>query len=64
MSNNSLFFFTYHRGKDYRQLNLEGFEYPLSFFQKLVEKYGFQIEDYTEEYSHPRNQNMLKIFKK
>lgn len=55
------FFFTHHPGVQFRQRSATDFEYPKSFFAELSQKYGFLLEDWSEEYRHPRGQNMLMV---
>ena len=55
----SRFFFTFHIGEHYERRSNTDFQYPLSFFQGLAEKYGFQIADRSADYKHPRGQAMV-----
>ena len=63
MNPGARFFFTHHPGTEFRQRSQTDFEYPKSFFQKLAAQYGFTLEDYSDEYQHPRGQRMLMVAK-
>ena len=56
-------FFTHHRGTEFHQRFQTDFEYPKSSFEKLAAQYGFTLEDYSDEYQHPRGQRMLMVAK-
>jgi SAM-dependent methyltransferase len=64
MKSGSSFCFTYFRSKDYKQINYKDFSYPITYFQELANRYDFDLIDYTDEYNHPKNQNMLMIRKR
>lgn len=55
------FFFTHHPGTEFRQRSETDFEYPKSFFDNLAVQYGFVLQDFSEEYKHPRGQRMLMV---
>lgn len=61
MHTGSAFYFTYFRSADYQQINHKDFSYPFTFFKNLADKYNFSITDLTDEYKHPKKQNMLVI---
>lgn len=63
MAPSAKFFFTHHPGSEFRQRSETDFEFPKSFFEELAQKNGFVIEDWTDEYRHPRGQNMLMVTK-
>lgn len=58
MTDDSLFFFTFHPANFIGQRDKINFEYPRSFFLDLAKKYSFELEDVSEEYKHPREQGM------
>lgn len=64
MNEKSMFYFTYFRSEEYKQINLKDFSYPLSYFQNLASRHGFSLTDHTSDYDHPKSQNMLSIRKK
>ena len=55
------FSFTHHPGARFGRRSETDFEYPKSFFEELAKKHGFLLEDWSEEYRHPRGQNMLIV---
>lgn len=55
------FFFTHHPGVQFGKRSETDFEYPKSFFEEMAQKHGFLLEDWSEEYRHPRGQNMLMV---
>ena len=64
MGIDSKFFFTFNEGAAFTQLGLKDFSYPFSFFESLAKTYGFELADYSVEYSHPRGQRMAQISKR
>jgi len=64
MEPDARFFFTHHPGKEYRRRSQTDFEYPKSFFETEADSRGFAIKDLSEEYQHPRGQNMLMLYRK
>ena len=61
MKPDSQFFFTnWVEDAEQRPTAFE-FRYPLSLFEGLAAKYGFDLEDFGADYPHPRNQRMLRI---
>lgn len=61
MQPDAVFFFTFHPGKCYRQRSHTDFEYPDSFFEETARKNGFEIEDFSDDYKHPRGQRMKRV---
>lgn len=61
MTESSLFFFTFYEGKTAKKTGRKGFSYPRDFFRELAEENGFDIQDLSEEYPHPRRQKMACI---
>lgn len=61
MHKNSVFYFTYNKGEEYRQTGLKDFCYPFSFFESLAEQYRFKLEDCSKNYDHPRGQLMIEL---
>lgn len=61
MHGNSVFYFTYFRAREYREASQKDFLYPLSYFEGLAERYNYHIEDFTWDYPHPKQQNMLAV---
>lgn len=65
MKPESIFFFTFHKAFKFKQTGLKDFRYPFSFFESLASRYGFRLEDYSNEYKHhPTGQQMVKMIKK
>lgn len=64
MHGNSVFYFTYNKGEEYRQTTLKGFRYPFSFFESLAEQHAFTVLDVSDEYNHPRGQLMVELMNK
>jgi len=64
MHENSAFYFTYNKGKEYMRVSLKDFLYPFSFFELLAEQCGFKIQDCSKEYGHPRGQLMVELIKR
>jgi len=54
-------FFTFYEASAVVQAGLKDFKYPLSFFESLAGKYGFNLADCSVEYNHPRGQKMAKL---
>ena len=63
MHKNSVFYFTYSKGKEYIQTGNFHFRYPFSFFESLAKKNAFRLSDCSEDYPHPRGQNMVELRK-
>ncbi|MEA3479799.1 MAG: class I SAM-dependent methyltransferase [Bacteroidota bacterium] len=63
MHKSSAFYFTYDKAEEYKQLSVKDFQYPYSFFKSLAEKYGFALHDCSNEYPHPRGQQMIELLK-
>jgi cyclopropane fatty-acyl-phospholipid synthase-like methyltransferase len=63
MHENSVFYFTYEKEKEYRQTGYKDFRYPFSFFNSLADQYGFKLQDYSKEYNHPGGQLMVELMK-
>ena len=63
MHENSVFYFTYKKEKEYRQTGYKDFRYPFSFFNSLADQYGFKLQDYSKEYNHPGGQLMVELMK-
>jgi len=62
MHDGSLFYFTFHFDKVYRQGGkVDKFFYPESFFDDLAQQYNFELCDYSEDYGHPRKQRMMEL---
>lgn len=65
MKLDSVFFFTFNKAFKFKQTSLKGFRYPFSFFESLADRYGFRLEDYSNEYKHhPTGQHVVKMIKK
>ena len=63
MHDSSIFYFTYFQAEEYRQTALKGFRYPFNFFESVAQQNGFQLQDFSEEYGHPRAQLMVELTK-
>ena len=64
MNQDSVFFFTFKEALKFKHTALKDFCYPFSFFQSLAAQYGFDINNCSEDYKHPRGQHMVKISKR
>lgn len=60
MNQDSVFFFTFFEGLEFKQTSLKDFQYPFSFFKSIADKYGFNLKDCSEDYKHPRGQHMAR----
>jgi len=63
MQENTKFCFTFNVADEYVQTGHKGFRYPYSFFENLASKYGYIIENRSDEYPHPRGQKLAIITK-
>jgi len=63
MHEKSMFYFTYNLADDIKQVGLKDFKYPLSFFKCLAKKHGFNFQNLSQTYPHPRQQQMAVISK-
>lgn len=63
MTEESRFYFTYFQSDVPEQISIKDFSYPWSFFQELAEKNGFDSEEVSDSYDHPRDQRMGVIRK-
>jgi SAM-dependent methyltransferase len=63
MRKNSVFFFTFWDAPEYTKTGDKAFRYPYSFFQSLAGQYGFRLSNRSEEYRHPRRQQMAVLSK-
>jgi SAM-dependent methyltransferase len=63
MHKNSVYYFTYNKGEEFRQTGLKDFIYPFSFFESLARHYGYNLQDRSKDYSHPRDQIMVELRK-
>lgn len=61
MQPHSKFYFTFHIGEHYQRRSNTDFQYPLSFFQGLAEKYQLSLADRSSDYAHPRGQAMVRL---
>jgi SAM-dependent methyltransferase len=61
MDKNSVFYFTYKKGRGYKQTGLKNFRYPFSFFEALAQQNGFEVRDCSKLYPHPREQRMVEL---
>ena len=61
MNPGARFFFTHHPGTEFRQRSKTDFEYPKSFFIDAAAERALKVSDFSEEYNHPRGQNMLML---
>ena len=61
MRDDSFFYFTYQERNRYKQTGGEAFKYPYSFFESLAVQHGFELEDVSDEYDHPRGQLMVAL---
>ena len=64
MFDDSVFYFTYNKGKEHKQTSIKGFKYPYSFFESLAEQYRFKLQECSQDYKHPRGQVMVELRKK
>ena len=64
MNDDSVFYFTYARGDRPKRTGPRKFKYPFSFFEALAEQHGFELEDASEAYRHPRGQLMVGLRKR
>lgn len=64
MHRETVFFFTFFKGNGYQEKSVKDFLYPLSFFKELAKKYDYELQDFTWDYPHPMQQNMLAISRK
>lgn len=63
MHAHSLFFFTFIPGDRPARVDLKSFQYPFGYFERAAERHGFEIEDCSAAYRHPRGQCMAKVRK-
>ena len=63
MSEDSAFYFTFKESKTARKIGRKGFVYPWEFFENLSRQNGFDIQDLSHKYPHPRGQKMACIKK-
>lgn len=61
MLSDSVFYFTFNKGKKANRHSVKGFTYPLSFFKKLGLQNGFNIEDVSQKYKHPYGLSLVKL---
>jgi SAM-dependent methyltransferase len=61
MMPDSAFYFTVWVENDLQRPTEFEFRYPLSLFENLAAKYGFDMKDFGPDYPHPRNQRMLSV---
>ena len=61
MHKSSVFYFTYNRGEESMRTGLRNFRYTFSYFESLSEQYGFQLQDCSRDYNHPRGQLMVEL---
>jgi SAM-dependent methyltransferase len=64
MHESSVFYFTYQRGEHPKRTGPRKFKYPFSFFEELAERHGFELEDASADYPHPRGQLMVGLRKR
>ena len=64
MKENSVFFFTFFEADRFVQRSRKNFSYPFSFFETLSLQYGFEAQNYSDDYNHPTGQRMVKLTKK
>jgi SAM-dependent methyltransferase len=64
MNEGSVFYFTYQPGDRPRRTGPRAFKYPFSFFEALAEQHGFELEDASDDYPHPRGQLMVGLRKR
>jgi hypothetical protein len=64
MKQDSVFFFTFNKGRKHRQIGRKDFSYPLSFFQCLADEYGFNLTERSRDYPHPHKQHMVEMRRK
>lgn len=63
MHANTAFYFTYWQADAFRQIGLKDFAYPWAFFEKLAHEYGFEQQELSSLYPHPREQKIGMIRK-
>lgn len=63
MGPQSHFYFTYIQSDKPKQFSHKDFSYPWAFFESLARKHGFDAEEISDSYDHPRNQKMGVIRK-
>lgn len=63
MGPQSRFYFTYFQSDEPKQFSHKEFSYPWTFFDSLARKHGFDAEEISDSYNHPRNQKMGVIRK-
>ncbi|MDH3468615.1 MAG: hypothetical protein OES26_22425 [Gammaproteobacteria bacterium] len=61
MHRESEFYFTYWLAKSEERIGIKDFAYPWALFTSLAADNGFQIEEVSESYTHPRGQRMGRI---
>ena len=64
MGDDAVFYFTYARSEHPKRTGTRKFKYPFSFFEGLAERYGFELEDASADYRHPRGQLMVGLTKR
>ena len=64
MKENSAFYFTFNEANQFTQTGRKNFSYPFSFFETLSLQYGFEAENYSNNYNPPGDQRMIKLTKK
>jgi len=63
MTSESSFYFTYIQSDVPKQQTIKDFSFPWTFFQELAENNGFDSEEVSHSYDHPRGQKMGVIRK-
>jgi SAM-dependent methyltransferase len=64
MHEDSVFYFTYQRGERPKRTGPRKFKYPFAFFEALADRHGFELEDASADYPHPRGQLMVGLRKR
>ncbi len=61
MGADSQFFFTHFLAEDHVRKSVKNFAQPWSFYEELAERYGFRLENRSDEYPHPSDQKMARL---
>jgi SAM-dependent methyltransferase len=63
MLETSNFYFTYFPAEENSRIDHKDFAYPWSFFAELARDHGFEAEEVSHLYPHPRGQKMGRVSK-
>lgn len=63
MTSESAFYCTYFSAEHFEQTNNKGFAFPFEFLRETGQRHGFEVDELSHDYPHPRSQKMARARK-